>query len=171
MSKSRVVLITGASSGIGKATALYLIEKGHLVYGAARRVERMQDLVDAGGHAMKLDVTNHEQIKEVVNKIIAKEKRIDVVMNNAGFSHCAPIEEVSYEKAKQICDINLFGLAEVTKAVLPHMRKNKSGTIINVSSMGGKIVTPLMGWYGVTKFAVEALSDALRMEVAPFGKT
>ncbi|SDW12172.1 NADP-dependent 3-hydroxy acid dehydrogenase YdfG [Lutibacter oricola] len=165
----KIIIVTGASSGIGKATALYLIEEGHKVYGLARRLEKMQDIENAGGNSMKLDVTNHKQIKEVVASIYKKEGRIDALINNAGFSHCAPIEEVSYEKAKYICDVNLFGLAEMTKAVLPIMRKQKSGTIVNLSSMGGKIVTPLMGWYGVTKFAVEAFSDALRMEVKQFG--
>lgn len=164
-----MILITGASSGIGKATALYLIAQGHAVYGAARRVTHMQDIIQRGGHALELDVTNHQQIQDVVKTIIEKEGRIDALVNNAGFSHCAPVEEVSYEKAKHICDINLFGLAEMTKAVLPAMRAQRSGTIVNLSSMGGKIVTPLMGWYGVTKFGVEAFSDALRMEVKQFG--
>lgn len=169
MTNSKVIIVTGASSGIGKATALHLINEGHKVYGLARRIDKMQDLIKNGGLAMKMDITNHNQINEVITSILKTEGRIDALVNNAGFSHCAPIEEVSYEKAKHICDINLFGLAEMTKAVLPTMRKQGSGTIVNLSSMGGKIVTPLMGWYGVTKFAVEAFSDALRMEVKQFG--
>ena len=169
MSKSKVVLITGASSGIGYATAKYLIEKGHLVYGGARRLEKMQDLVDIGGHTMKLDVTDHGQIREVVDQIIKKEGRIDVLVNNAGYSIYGPIEDTSYEMAKQQFEVNLFGLAEVTKAVLPIMRKQRAGTIINISSMGGKIYMPFMGWYGATKFALEGWSDTLRLEVKQFG--
>lgn len=165
----KVIVVTGASSGIGKATALQLIEEGHIVYGVARRVEKMQDLVDAGGHALQMDVTNHDQVKEVMGKVIADNGRIDVLVNNAGYAVYGPIEEVSYEQARRQFEVNIFGLAEVTKAALPSMRENRSGTIINISSVGGKIYTPLGGWYHATKHALEGWSDCLRLEMKEFG--
>ncbi len=165
----KVALITGASSGIGKATALRLIKEGHIVYGVARRIEKMQDLVKAGGYARAMDVTNHEQVKNVVQEILTEQNRIDILVNNAGYAVYGPIEEISYEQAKRQFDVNLFGLAEVTKAVLPAMRKQHLGTIINISSVGGKIYTPLGAWYHATKHALEGWSDCLRLEVQPFG--
>jgi NADP-dependent 3-hydroxy acid dehydrogenase YdfG len=169
MKSSQVIVVTGASSGIGKATALHLINQGYTVYGLARRIDKMQDLLEKGGQTMKMDVTNHAQVKDVISSIIEKEGRIDVLVNNAGYSVYGPIEDTSYEMAKQQFEVNLFGLAEVTKAVFPIMRKHRSGTIFNVSSMGGKIYMPLMGWYGATKFALECWSDTLRLEVKQFG--
>ncbi|MEO0333342.1 MAG: oxidoreductase [Bacteroidota bacterium] len=165
----KVILVTGASSGIGKATALQLLSAGHTVYGLARRVENMQDLVKAGGKALPMDVTQHAQVKAVIQDIIQKEKRIDVLINNAGYAVYGAIEDVSYEDAKRQFEVNLFGLAEVTKAVLPAMRNQKSGTIINVSSVGGKIFTPLGAWYHATKHALEGWSDCLRLELRSFG--
>jgi short-subunit dehydrogenase len=165
----KVILITGASSGIGKATAMQLIKEGHTVFGAARRVEKMQDLVDAGGHAIRMDVTNHEQVNTEVQKIIGQQGRIDVLVNNAGFPIWGAVEDTSYEEAKRQFEVNLFGLAEVSKAVLPGMRAQKSGTIINVSSMGGKIYSPLGAWYHASKHALEGWSDCLRIEVQQFG--
>lgn len=165
----KVIVVTGASSGIGKSTALQLIEEGHIVYGVARRVEKMQDLVAAGGHALQMDVTNHDQVKEVMGKVIADNGRIDVLVNNAGYAVYGPIEEVSYEQARRQFEVNIFGLAEVTKAALPSMRENRSGTIINISSVGGKIYTPLGGWYHATKHALEGWSDCLRLEMQQFG--
>ncbi|MFD0837078.1 oxidoreductase [Mariniflexile aquimaris] len=169
MNNSKIIVITGASSGIGKATALYLLEKGHKVYGLARRVDKMDDIIKKGGVAKEMDVTNHQQVKEVIASIIETEGRIDVLVNNAGYSIYGPIEDTSYEMAKQQFEVNLFGLVEVTKAVLPIMRKQKSGIIFNMSSMGGKIYMPLMGWYGATKWALEGWSDVLRLEVKQFG--
>ncbi len=165
----KVIIITGASSGIGEATALQLIKEGYTVYGAARRVEKMQNLVSAGGHAIAMDVTNHEQVHSEIRKIIETEGKVDVLVNNAGYAVYGPVEEVSYEQAKRQFDVNLFGLAEVTKAVLPKMREQRSGTIINISSVGGKIYTPLGGWYHATKHALEGWSDCLRLEVKQFG--
>jgi len=164
----KVIIITGASSGIGKDGALRLIKEGHIVYGAARRVSKMQDIVEAGGHAIELDVTSIESIKKAVAKVMAEQKRIDVLWNNAGYSVTGAIEDVSYEDAKDQFEVNIFGLAEMTKAVLPHMRKQKSGTIVNTSSVGGKIYSPLGGWYHATKHALEGLSDCLRLELKPF---
>ena len=165
----KVIIVTGASSGIGKATALQLIKEGHIVYGAARRVHKMHDLEVAGGYAVEMDVTNHQQIKIAIDKIIAVQGRIDVLVNNAGFAIWGAVEDTSYEDARRQFEVNIFGLAEVTKAVLPTMRKQKSGKIINVSSIGGKIYTPLGAWYHATKHALEGWSDCLRLEVKQFG--
>lgn len=165
----KVIIVTGASSGIGKATALQLISEGHIVYGVARRVEKMYELVSAGGKAVGLDITNHKQLHTEVQKIIETEGKVDVLVNNAGYAVYGPVEEVSYEQAKQQFEVNLFGLAEMTKAVLPTMRKRKSGTILNVSSIGGKVYGPLAAWYHATKFGLEGWSHALRLEVNKFG--
>ena len=165
----KVIIVTGASSGIGKATALQLIKERHIVYGAARRVEKMQDLVSDGGKFIAMDVTNHNQVHSQIGKIIADEGKIDVLINNAGYAVYGPVEEINYEQAKRQFDVNLFGLAEVTKAVLPTMREHKSGTIINISSVGGKIYTPLGAWYHATKHALEGWSDCLRLELKQFG--
>lgn len=165
----KVILITGASSGIGKDGALKLIKEGHIVYGAARRIEKMQDIVDSGGHFIKLDITNQESIKKAVQKVISEQKRIDVLWNNAGFSVNGAIEDVSYEDAIKQFDVNLFGLAEITKAVIPQMRKQNSGTIVNTSSVGGKVYVPLLAsWYHASKFALEGWTDCLRLEMEPF---
>lgn len=165
----KVIIVTGASSGMGHATALQLINEGHIVYGVARRVEKMHELVALGGKAVSLDITNHEQLHIEIQKIIDTEGRVDVLINNAGYAVYGPIEEVSYEQARQQFEVNLFGAAEMTKAVLPCMRNQKSGTIINVSSIGGKVYGPLAAWYHATKFGLEGWSHALRLEVKQFG--
>lgn len=165
----KVALVTGASSGIGKSTALELKNRGFIVYGAARRTENMNDISKDGINIISLDVTNEESMVSCVNKIIRKEGRIDVLVNNAGYGSYGAIEDVPIEEARRQLDVNLFGLARMTQLVLPSMRKNKFGKIVNISSMGGKITTPFGGWYHATKFAVEGFSDCLRMEVEPFG--
>ncbi|MCG8577005.1 MAG: oxidoreductase, partial [Flavobacteriales bacterium] len=165
----KVVLVTGASSGIGKATAQQLIKEGHIVYGAARRVEKMSDLESAGGYAVKMDVTNEDEVQAAVDKIIAEQGRIDVLVNNAGYAVYGPVEHVSMEDAKRQFDVNIFGLASITQKVIPHMRTKKSGTVINISSIGGKIYTPFGAWYHATKFALEGWSDCLRLELKDFG--
>ncbi len=165
----KVVIVTGASSGIGKATALQLIKEGHTVYGAARRVEKMKDIVAAGGKAVAMDLTKHQQVHTAIQNIIDTEGRIDVLVNNAGYAVYGAVEEVTYEKAKEQFEVNLFGLAEATKAVLPTMRTQKSGTVINVTSVGGKVYGPLGAWYHATKHALEGWSDCLRVEVNPLG--
>lgn len=154
---------------MGKATALQLIKEEHSVYGVARRLEKMQDIVAAGGKAVGIDITNHERLHIEVQKIIETEGRIDVLVNNAGYAVYGPIEEITYEQAKQQFEVNLFGAAEMTKAVLPTMRAQKCGTIINVSSIGGKVYGPLAAWYHATKFGLEGWSHALRLEVNQFG--
>ncbi|ANY65633.1 short-chain dehydrogenase/reductase [Paenibacillus sp. BIHB 4019] len=168
MSK-KVALITGASAGIGKSTAIELHNKGFIVYGAARRKEMMQDLAKLGIRTISLDVTNEESMVSCVNEILKKEGRIDVLVNNAGYGSYGAVEDVPMEEARRQMEVNVFGLARMTQLVLPSMRKHKFGKIINISSMGGKVWTSFGGWYHATKFAVEGFSDCLRLEVEPFG--
>ncbi len=166
---SKVVLVTGASSGIGKATAIKLINEGHTVYGAARRVNMMEDIVTLGGHSIEMDITKEEQVNSCVQQIIDKEGRIDVLINNAGYAVYGSVEDVAIDTARRQFEVNIFGLALITQKVLPHMRKQKSGKIINISSIGGKIYFPLGAWYHATKHALEGWSDCLRIELKPFG--
>ena len=168
MSTKKVILITGASSGMGKITASDLIKEGHTVYAVARRVEQMQDLAALGGHIMKMDVTDEKDVEKVVQSIIAEQGRIDVLWNNAGYGLCGPVEEVSMEKVQAQFEVNVYGVARLTKAVLPYMRERREGLIINTSSMGGKIYTPLGAWYHATKHAIEGYSDCLRLELKEF---
>lgn len=169
MMKRKVVLITGASSGLGLETAYKLLEKGHIVYGGARRVERMTEIKARGGHILPLDVTNEESMVSCVNTVLEKEGRIDILINNAGYGSCGTIEDVPIKEVKSQYEVNVFGLGRMTQLVLPGMRKRRSGRIVNISSMGGRFTTPFCGWYHSTKYAVEAISDALRMEVRPYG--
>jgi short-subunit dehydrogenase len=165
----KVILITGASTGIGKDTALRYIQEGHIVYGAARSLEKMHDIVTAGGHALQLDITDQASIEACISTIVKNEGKIDVLFNNAGYGEYGAVEDVSMERARYQFEVNLFGLASITKEVLPIMRKQKSGLIINTSSIGGKIYTPFGAWYHATKHALEGWSDSLRLEVKPFG--
>ncbi len=167
MNAKKIILVTGASSGMGKDAALQLIKEGHTVYGAARRVEKMQDLIAAGGHALEMDVTDEAQVVAAVKKVVAEQDRIDVLINNAGYAVYGAAEDVPLEDARRQFEVNIFGLARITQEVLPHMRQQKSGKIINISSMGGKIYTPLGAWYHATKHALEGWSDCLRLELAP----
>jgi NAD(P)-dependent dehydrogenase (short-subunit alcohol dehydrogenase family) len=169
MNTSKVALVTGASSGIGADTAIRLTNAGYTVYGAARRVNRMRDLEQHGVHVIALDVTDEDSLRSAVDTIIRTSGRIDMLVNNAGYGSYGAIEDVPLDEARKQLDVNVFGLARLTQLVLPHMRAQRSGTIINISSMGGKLVTPLGGWYHASKYAVEALSDALRIETSPFG--
>jgi NAD(P)-dependent dehydrogenase (short-subunit alcohol dehydrogenase family) len=165
----KTVLITGASSGIGEATALHLAELGYTVYAGARRVERMSDLVDRGIRTRTVDVTDDASMTALVEAIIAETGRIDVLVNNAGYGSYGALEDVPIDEARRQFDVNLFGLARLIQLVLPQMRQQHDGYIVNVSSMGGKIWEPLGSWYHASKFAVEGLSDSLRVEVAEFG--
>lgn len=167
--KQKIILITGASSGIGYDTAVRLARQGHKVYGAARRVEKIAELSQLGVQSVKMDITSEEEIAAAVDTVIRNEGRIDVLVNNAGYGYLGAIENVSMEEARRQLEVNLFGLARLTQLVLPHMREQHSGHIINISSIAGKAVIMFGGWYNVSKFAVEAFSDALRMEVKPFG--
>lgn len=165
----KVALITGASSGIGFDTAVELQKKGFIIYGAARRVDRLEKLKEKGINIIELDVTNEESMKNCVNTILEKEGSIDVLVNNAGYGSFGAVEDVSMEEARRQIEVNVLGLARMTQLVLPSMRKHKFGKIVNISSMAGKIHTPFGAWYHATKFAVEGFSDCLRMEVQGFG--
>ena len=166
--EQKVVLITGTAYGIGKSTAELLIDKGHIVYGGDILVEENLYLNDIGGTALEMDVTNQKHIDKAVNQIISEHGRVDVLVNNAGLGVYGAIEDVSMEDIYYQYDVNLFGLARVTKAVLPHMRAKKSGLIINISSVLGETYGPLAGWYLSTKHALEGWSDALRVELKEF---
>lgn len=167
---NRVILITGASAGIGEATARLLATSSNTtVIAAARRVHHMQHLSPYGIRIMELDVTKEESAKNCINTILHDYGRIDVLINNAGFGLHGALETIDINNAKYQFDVNVFGLMRITQLVLPIMREQKSGTIVNVSSIVGRISVPMTGWYCATKHAVEALSDALRLEVEPFG--
>lgn len=166
---SKVALVTGASSGIGEAAALELHARGFTVYGAARRVERMSALAERGIRTVAMDVTDEDSMRDGVDRIVAETGRIDVLVNNAGYGSYGPVEEVALDEARYQFEVNVFGAARLTQLVLPHMRSRRHGRIINITSMGGKIHTPLGAWYHGTKFALEGFSDSLRMEVRPFG--
>jgi short-subunit dehydrogenase len=168
MSK-KVILITGASSGIGKETAKKLLSESHIVYAAARRVEQMQDLKKLGAITVQLDISKEEDIRACIDKVNMEQGRIDVLFNNAGFGLYGSIEEVSIDDARYQFEVNMFGLARMTQLVLPYMRKQGNGKIINTSSVGGKIYSPLGAWYHATKHALEGWSDCLRLEAKPFG--
>ena len=166
--EQKVVLITGTAYGIGKSTAELLIDKGHIVYGGDILVEENLYLNDIGGTALEMDVTNQEHIDKAINQLISEQGRVDVLVNNAGLGVYGAIEDVSMEDIYYQYDVNLFGLARVTKAVLPHMREKESGLIINISSVLGETYGPLAGWYLSTKHALEGWSDALRVELKEF---
>ena len=166
---SQTVLITGASAGIGKSTAERLLREGYTVYAAARRVENMRGLEDLGAVALKMDVTREEDLVAAVERITAEHGGVDVLVNNAGFGLFGAMEDISLDDARYQFEVNLFGLAHLTQLVLPHMRAEGSGRIVNVSSVGGRIWLPLAAWYDATKHALEGWSDCLRYETAPFG--
>lgn len=165
---SKVILITGASAGMGKSAAEALIRQGHKVYVAARRLELMKDLEAEGCFPLKMDIAEPEDVKRVVQEIIRREGRIDILWNNAGYGLYGSVEEVPLGEARRQFEVNLFGLANLTQLVIPHMRKAGKGTIINTSSMGGKMYTPLGAWYHASKHALEGWSDCLRLELAEF---
>lgn len=169
MNSKKVAIVTGGSSGIGAATALALHARGFVVYAAARRVERMAVLERAGVHVVPLDITDESSVAAAVARVLDEQGRIDLLVNNAGYGSYGAFEEVPMDEARRQLEVNVFGLARITQLVLPSMRAARSGRIVNVSSIGGKITTPLGSWYHASKFAVEGLSDALRNELAPFG--
>ena len=166
---TKVALVTGASSGIGMDTALALRDKGYTVYAVARRVDRMADLAAKGIHTFAMDVTDDESMVGGMKRIVDESGRIDVLVNNAGYGSYGALEDVPLDEARRQFEVNVFGLARLTQLALPHMRAQRGGHIVNISSVGGKIYSPLGDWYHATKFAVEGLSNALRMEVRPFG--
>ncbi|MFT4109292.1 oxidoreductase [Propionicimonas sp.] len=164
-----VVLVTGASSGIGAATARRLARAGHVVYGAARRIDRLAALQGDGVRPLLLDVTDEASMVAAVERVLAEQGRIDALVNNAGYGSYGAIEDVPQDEARRQLEVNLFGLARLIQLVLPGMRAQHSGRIVNVTSIGGRIATAFGGWYHASKHAVEGLSDSLRQEVAGFG--
>jgi len=167
--KDRIVLITGASAGIGRAAAELLLREGYVVYAAARRLERLKELEPLGAKPLSLDVTDESSVKNAVEAVLKAEGRIDILINNAGYGAHGAVEDVPIAEARRQFEVNLFGLARLTQLVLPGMRAQGAGRIINISSVAGKITTPLGGWYHASKHALEAYSDALRLEVGRFG--
>jgi short-subunit dehydrogenase len=165
----KVVLITGASAGIGKATATYLAQKGYKVYAAARRLEKMEDLKNLGIIPLFIDLTSEESMQACVSKILEESGRLDILINNAGSGYYGALEDMPLSDAKYQLEINLFAVAGMIQLVLPAMRKHNYGKIVNISSVGGKVTLPMGGWYHASKFALEGLSDALRKEVKAFG--
>ncbi len=166
---AKTVLITGASSGIGEEAVKLLLAAGHTVYAGARRLERMSSLGAAGAHLLALDVTDEASMTAAVRTVLQETGRIDVLINNAGYGSYGALEDVPPEEARRQFDVNIFGLARLTQLVLPAMRAQGAGRIINVSSIGAKFGEAFGCWYHATKFAVEGLSDSLRMELHPFG--
>lgn len=167
--KQKIILITGASSGIGYDASLALASEGHKVYAAARRLELMKPLEAKEIVPLQMDVTDEQSMQNGVKTVLDREGRIDVLVNNAGYGYFGSVENVAMEEARRQLEVNVFGLARLCQLVLPTMRQQGCGRIINTSSIAGKIVLPFGGWYNVSKFSVEAISDALRMEVKPFG--
>lgn len=166
---TRVALVTGASAGIGKAIVRRLLADGWRVYGAARRVEKMADIEAEGAKTLALDVTSEGSMRAAVEGLLSADGRIDAMVNNAGYGSYGALEEVDIAEARRQFEVNVFGLMRLTQLVLPTMRKQHSGTVVNISSMGGRIWTPIGGWYHATKHALEVLSDTLRVETKPFG--
>jgi short-subunit dehydrogenase len=165
----KIALVTGASAGIGMETAIKLAKNGYTVYAAARRTERMKGIISLGIKPISMDVTDDASMVTNIERIIQSEGRIDVLVNNAGFGLYGAIEEVSMKDARYQLEVNVIGLARLAQLVMPYMRKQQSGKIVNITSIGGKISSPMGGWYHASKFAVEALSDNMRMELKPFG--
>ena len=166
---SKAVLVTGCSSGIGRATALRLTGSGWKVYATARRPETLSDLREAGCQTMALDVTDEQSMQHAVETIEQAEGAVGVLINNAGYSQSGAIETVPLEAVRRQFETNVFGLVRLTQLVLPKMRAQRWGKIVNVGSMGGRLSFPGGGHYHATKHAVEALSDAMRFELRGFG--
>jgi len=158
------VLITGASSGMGKTTTLFLAQNGFTVYAGSRTPEKLADVTHQNIHPLKLDITDFQSIKTVVDSI----GQIDILINNAGYGLVSSVEEVDEEQMQNQFNINVFGLLRVCKAVIPRMREQKSGIIINISSFLGKIGLPLFTFYNASKYAVEGITDSLRYELRDF---
>jgi NAD(P)-dependent dehydrogenase (short-subunit alcohol dehydrogenase family) len=166
---NQVVIVTGSASGIGKATCERLVNKGYIVYGGDIQVDNNKYLDSIGGHSLTWDVTRDDQVKAAVDRVIKEQGKIDILFNNAGFGVMGTNEETSMEDAQKVMDVNFYGYVRMIKAVLPHMRAQKSGRIINTTSMGGKIYFPLAGIYHASKHALEGWLDVLRLEVKEFG--
>src|SRR3954463_6654381 len=167
--RSEAVLITGCSSGIGRATAEYLVTRGHTVYATARRLDSIADLEAHGCRLLELDVTDEQSMTAAVKAVEQAEGAVGVLVNNAGYSQSGAVESVPMDAIRKQFETNVFGLIRMCQLALPGMRNQRWGRIVNISSMGGRLVFPGGGYYHATKFSVEALSDALRFEVKGFG--
>jgi NAD(P)-dependent dehydrogenase (short-subunit alcohol dehydrogenase family) len=167
MSTSKAVLITGCSTGIGRATAQHLANGGWTVYATARRVESLSGL--DGCRTLALDVTDEASMQAAVDTVVAEHGAVGVLINNAGYSQSGAVESVSMDEVRRQFETNVFGLTRMCQLVLPGMREQRWGKIVNISSMGANFVFPGGGFYHATKYAVDALSDALRFEVRGFG--
>jgi NAD(P)-dependent dehydrogenase (short-subunit alcohol dehydrogenase family) len=168
-SPSRAVLITGCSTGIGRATAELLADKGWTVYATARRPETLADLEAKGCRTLALDVTDEDSMAAAVRAVEEAEGAVGVLVNNAGYSQSGAVESVPMDRVRAQFETNVFGLVRMCQLALPAMRAQRWGKIVNVSSMGGRLVFPGGGFYHATKYAVEAISDAMRFEVRGFG--
>jgi NAD(P)-dependent dehydrogenase (short-subunit alcohol dehydrogenase family) len=169
MAQSKAVLITGCSSGIGEATATRLVGSGWTVYASARDAGKLSDLREAGCKTLSIDVEDEDSMKAGVAEVEEAEGAVGVLINNAGYSQSGAVESVPIDKVRKQFETNVFGLVRMTQLALPGMRRQGFGRIVNMSSMGGKLVFPGGGYYHATKYAVEAISDALRFEVKAFG--
>ena len=167
--QSKAVLITGCSSGIGRATAELMAARGHRVYATARKLEAIADLADRGCRTLALDVTDEQSMRSAVAAVEEAEGAVGVLVNNAGYSQSGAVETLDLDDVRRQFETNVFGLIRMCQLVLPGMRRQRSGRIMNLSSMGGKLTFPGGGAYHATKHAVEAISDALRFEVKGFG--
>lgn len=161
----KTVLITGAGSGIGKAAAKMFLADGYNVYAAARRTERMNDLKELGAHIIRLDVCDDLSCRKCFEQICRESGGVDILVNNAGYGEYGPVEVVDLIDAQRQLEVNVYGAVRMAKLVIPYMRENHSGRIINISSAAGRVTTYMGGWYHATKYALEALSDSLRMEL------
>jgi NAD(P)-dependent dehydrogenase (short-subunit alcohol dehydrogenase family) len=164
-----VALVTGASAGIGRETVKLLLDKGLVVYAAARRIEKMQDLATLGARLINMDIVEETDRVSAIARIAKESGGVDILVNNAGFGTYGAMEDVALKDVRYQFEVNLFGLGHLTQLVLPGMREKGKGRIINISSMGGKVYTPMGSWYYASKHALEGLSDTLRLEVKPFG--
>ncbi len=167
---SKVVLITGASAGFGRACAQHLGRQGYRVYGTSRRAE-FPDPADLRSSPLmiSMDVCDDDSVRRAVDFVLKQEGRIDVVVNNAGVGLAGAVEDTSVEEARALFETNFFGVLRVCRAALPALRAQRSGLIVNVSSLGGLVTIPFQGFYSASKYALESMSDALRMELRPFG--
>lgn len=165
----QVVLITGASSGIGLDALLLFAKAGYKVYGAARNIAPVEQLRHPDIFALTMDLTDGESVNAALQTILAREGRIDILINNAGYGSFGPVEEVSMEEAGRQMQVNVMGAMRLTQAVIPLMRAQGGGRIVNTSSVAGRFTICFGGWYNASKYALEALSNALRMELKPFG--
>jgi NAD(P)-dependent dehydrogenase (short-subunit alcohol dehydrogenase family) len=166
---TETVLITGCSSGIGRETARAFLEDGWDVYATARNPADVQALGEAGANIASLDVTDEDDVERVVERIVDEEGRIDCLVNNAGYAQLGPVEDVPVERVEDQFEVNVFGPHRLVREVLPHMRDRRTGTVVNVSSVAGRLAAPGMGVYSGSKFAMEGITDALRPEASEYG--